>query len=218
MKGGGAYASIKLLPVFLSYLNVISILLTMYNKNISQPKSTLGSQSMDVQRMEQILKSYGVVESNSPKNRKKLYEILKKENISFSTEVIGYTSGIKSMCPYVGKKSGGYTLGHIVKWIHSKRILKEDLKKACDIYSYQNEKFEDIESVFNDGLTKSKIRNILRNSWGNIADSTHINSYLHNKYGPFDNCELRKTIVRITLDKFVPSPELSDEFDMEICI
>jgi len=47
-------------------------------------------------------------ESNSPKNRKKLYSYLEKRNINYNTEIIGYTTGKKDLCRWTkhGRKIG----------------------------------------------------------------------------------------------------------------
>lgn len=189
-----------------------------------QTKQIISSQSMNVTKMKQVLEKTGVVESNSPKNRKLLYKLLQKEHIPFYTKVIGYTGGTKTLNPNAcnGKRTGlGYDLGRVTKWIYSKRILKDDLKKACET-AYSSHDFKSIESAFDEGLTMDEIRTILRNGWGDKKNTSLNNT--GSKYGPLDSCALQKTIVRITLepqtdnDTYVCAGTNEDDWDIEICI
>lgn len=183
-------------------------------------KSQLSFQSMSARKMKQVLIRDNTVESNSPKNRKILYKMLNNEKISFHTNVIGYTGGTHSLCLWT-KHGVGYDLRRIAMWIKGKRILKEDLKNACEQYNGK-EKFEDIESAFDEEKTHNEIKQIFKNAWGEVTDSFNTKSNMIGKYGPFDSCPLHKTIVKITLGKKLNSKGNVDEnqydFDMEICI
>ena len=67
-------------------------------------EKTIAHQSMSVDKMYETLLSKDTVECNSPKNRKRLYARLKKENIKFIREIIGYTSGSKSLLHWLNNK------------------------------------------------------------------------------------------------------------------
>lgn len=146
------------------------------------------SQSMVYSQMLIVFLQYGVVESNSPKNRRRLYEQLKKDQIKWKNEIIGYTTGKKFLCRWVGKRAVGWDLGRIVKWIQEKRLIKEDLEKACQDSDIFN--FDDIKEVFNNNMPLKEKYNLIQEKWGNNLEWV--------KYTPFDMCYIRKTIVRIT--------------------
>lgn len=148
-----------------------------------------------------VFRQNGMVESDSPKNRKKIYHQLKTDGVKWRTEVIGYTSGEgKSMCRWIGSsRKLGWDLERVVKWIREKRLLADDLKAACEV-QYMNEtfKFDDIKEVFNENpvfgsnrtLTGRERYALIEEKWGEPLGWI--------RYTPFDMCGLRKTIVRIT--------------------
>lgn len=135
------------------------------------------------------LKMNGSIESNSPKIRKFLYELLKKDNIKYKTTIIGYTSGTKSLCRWAGKRSIFWNLAFISKSIKNKRILKDDVESACEINQYYD--FNKISSVFDENKTVPEIFKILNTEWGHRIK--------YDKWTPFDNVSLKKSIVRIEL-------------------
>lgn len=130
----------------------------------------------------------GVVIVESPKIRKRIYNSLEQQGIKWDTEIIGYTTGYKS----IGRSSSklGWDLGRIAKWIKAKRITYENLEEACNTTNYFN--FDDIKDVFNGTMTSPEIYNIIKDKWGE--------KLIRIGYTPFDMCILRKTIVKITLN------------------
>lgn len=125
----------------------------------------------------------GVVESNSPKNRKKLYDYLRTNHIKYTTEIIGYTNGRKSLCRW--GTGIGWDIGRVVRWIEQKRLLPEDLEEHCR-YPFE---FDDIKPVFGH-MSNSDRADLIIEKWGDAFEWT--------KWTPFDKCSIRKTIVRIT--------------------
>lgn len=145
-------------------------------------------QAMQYSQMLEIFLQNGIVESNSPKNRRRLYQQLEKDGIDWKSEIIGYTNGEKELCRWNGRKRKlGWDLGRVVKWINEKRLLPDDLEKACGRTTF---KFEDIKEVFNENISNKIRYEIFIDKWGDPSDWS--------KWTPFDYCVLRKTIVRIT--------------------
>ncbi|AGC01808.1 hypothetical protein H012_gp657 [Acanthamoeba polyphaga moumouvirus] len=154
----------------------------------------IGSQSLSVDKMYNILTSIKSVECNSPKNRKKLYKILKTQNIKFKKEVIGYTSGKKSLCRWSGRRMG-WDFKRITKWIISGRMNKTEVINNFDNFildkNYNRDRnLELIEQIFSKELSFQEIYNILIINWSFM---------IKDKWTPFDNCYIYKTIVRIEL-------------------
>ena len=153
-------------------------------------------QSRDVVWMyEELLKS-GMVECNSPKNRKRLYTLLDIKGLKYSKEIIGYTVGTGRITTSLlcGRKfKREIDLPRIMKLIIDKRILAEDLKASCDHLNqhYVCFDFEAIKDIFENRLSiKDKVE-LVDKEWGH--------SIKWEKFTPFDFCPLRKTIVRIKL-------------------
>lgn len=144
-------------------------------------------QSLSVDRMLKELQTKGVVECNSPKNRARLFKLLDQEKIKVKKTIIGYTVGKKDICRWSGSRQIGWDLGRIANWIHNKRLLKTDLQEACKIT--ESFKFEDVESIFDDGLTREQIKDVIEKKWGENLEWI--------KWTPFDSLHIRKTIVRI---------------------
>ncbi|AVL94662.1 hypothetical protein ma276 [Moumouvirus australiensis] len=151
-------------------------------------------QSLNVEKMFNILISTKSVESNSPKNRKKLYEILKTQNIKFKKEVIGYTSGKKSLCRWSGRRMG-WDFKRITKWIISNRMNKIEVINnfnnfICDKNYDYDKNLELINQIFSKDFSFQEIYKIMLTNW---------NFMINDKWSPFDNCHIYKTIVRIEL-------------------
>jgi hypothetical protein len=134
----------------------------------------------------------GVVESNSPKLRKKLYTHLRQERINFTTEIVAYLPTTKEMKYYY---DGG--LGRVTRWIVARRILADDLRKVCERYYNHIEAdgtriyvFDDIKAAFEPGLSGRQVYSIIDRAWGRWLKSE--------KYGPFCHCPIYKTVVRIS--------------------
>ncbi|XWV26434.1 hypothetical protein QJ857_gp0635 [Tupanvirus soda lake] len=144
---------------------------------------------MSITNMYQKLMVDKWIESDSPKNRKKLYALLKKNKITYITKIIGYTNGKKNISRWSDRKIG-WDLGRVVKWITHKRILESDLMKACEISN--NFDFDKIKQIFSEEIPMHEKYNIIQREWGEQLKS--------HKWTPFDYCYLRKTIVRIQLD------------------
>lgn len=144
------------------------------------------NQNLNLEQLIDRFGELGYVECRSPKNRRKLYRYLWKNGIQYKTEIIGYTIGSKSMCRWSGRCMG-WDLGRVVKWIKAERITPDDLRKCCHKGRY---KFEDIEKAFDKDVPMNEKWEIIKKGWGGLIE--------WDKYTPFDNCPLRKTIVRIT--------------------
>ena len=146
--------------------------------------------------MTEVLLIDGVVESNSPDNRRKLYHKLIEQKIKYTTEIIGYTETTK----YLNRHADhiGWDLGRVVKWIAHKRILPEDLKTACEIAG-EKYCFEDVKDVFNPNMSNKERYKIIKEAWGRYLYTDISRDLYEDKYTPFDYCYLRKTIVRIKL-------------------
>lgn len=144
----------------------------------------LPQQSMKFDDMVAVFLREGVVESDSPKNRKQLHRYLHENRIPYRKEIIGATSGKRTGCRY------GYglhwDLGRVVRWIEAKRLLPKDLEAVCsDIF-----RFEDISEVFNEKMSNRERYALIKEKWGE--------DFIYQKYTPFDYCRIRKTIVRVT--------------------
>uniref|UniRef100_A0A6G6ABN6 Uncharacterized protein n=1 Tax=Borely moumouvirus TaxID=2712067 RepID=A0A6G6ABN6_9VIRU len=151
-------------------------------------------QSLNVEKMYNILINTKSVESNSPKNRKILYQILKTQNIKFKKEVIGYTSGKKSLCRWSGRRMG-WDFKRITKWIISDRMNKIEVINnfnnfTCDKNYDCDKNLELINQIFSKELSFQEIYKIMLTNW---------NFMISDKWSPFDNCHIYKTIVRIKL-------------------
>jgi hypothetical protein len=150
---------------------------------------TTAPQSMSVDKMLAKFEIDGVVESNSPKNRKKLYMLLANKGIPIKTTVIGYTTGTKWLCRSSSKI--GWDLKRVAKWISHKRITSDMLREACyrtqeGVNAYFD--FDAIADVFNGTMTRNEIVSTFEREWGDKLDI---------KFTPFDYIHLKKTIVRI---------------------
>ncbi|BCS82991.1 hypothetical protein QLL95_gp1132 [Cotonvirus japonicus] len=155
---------------------------------MSQSKKIIGRQSQSVYSMYESIIRDGYVESNSPKNRNKIYKMLEKSKIKFSKEIIGTTSGSKSLCRWIGKGGIGWDIPRIIKWIDDGRLTKEELQRCCDLYLDTN--FEEIHEIFDKKIPKNIRCQNLQEKWDMILDR---------KWTPFDNCQIQKTIVKITI-------------------
>jgi hypothetical protein len=131
----------------------------------------------------------GFVVIESPKVRKFFYQLLSKNSISYKTSITGYTKGSKSLSRWCGKRIIHWNLNFIAKSIKNRRILKDDVKDACEVKHLERYDFDKISSAFDDGKTVSEIYNILNKEWGV--------GLMWDKWTPFDNVSLKKTIVRI---------------------
>jgi hypothetical protein len=160
----------------------------------------LPHQSLSVDKMLEVLLKDKVVESNSPKNRKKLYSRLQQMGLKYKVTIIGYTSGER--CAKFIRSTGNWDVRRIAKWIVDKRLCKEDLKSACDISNQywtgwnkddvEHYKFKDVESIFEPGQTRRQIMDIINTVWAEpIKD--------YDKTVPLNFAIIRKTIASIVL-------------------
>lgn len=154
---------------------------------------------MNVSDMHKTLIDEGVVESNSPKNRLKLYQLLNSSKINYSKTTIGYSPSQKTICRLSGGRLSKWNVAQIIKWITTGKLPKEEIESGCNLYNtiysrtsdskyYAN--ILDIEFVFNKKLTNRIKTIMLEEKWGHILDC---------KTCPFDYCSLKKPIVRIQL-------------------
>jgi hypothetical protein len=147
------------------------------------------NQSLMYQDMEDVLLVDGVVESNSPKNRGKLYSYLQKNKIKYKADIIGYTDGGKMLARYINSRGEKWAMkwsvGRIMKWINQERIFPSDVSKAC----LEPFIFEDIKIIFDKTIPYQKRYNILVERWGNYLKDMD--------WTPFSRLILHKTIVRI---------------------
>lgn len=138
----------------------------------------------------------------SPKVRKRIYELLVERGLEWEGEVIGTTGGRKSLNPWIaGARNGiGYSPGRIFRWLEQERLDLEELMSAYREYVvwgwYSKPGREvseaDVRELFDaearkDPVRKERIFETLRKL---MPDD---------KYGPFDNVGITKTIRRIRL-------------------
>ncbi|AVL94661.1 hypothetical protein ma275 [Moumouvirus australiensis] len=156
-------------------------------------------QCMSVQDMYKTLIQDGIVESNSPKNRLKLYQLLDSSKINYSKTTIGYSPSYKFISRLSGGRLSKWNAAQIIKWISTGKLPREEIKKGCDLYntifthtfdSKYHANISDIEFVFDKKLTNRIKTLMLEEKWGHILDC---------KKCPFDYCSLKKPIVRIQL-------------------
>lgn len=129
----------------------------------------------------------GSVETNSPKNRKKLYKYLKDANIDYMTEIVGYSADSSSHNGLIYWNKG--KIGMVAKLIAQKRILYKDLSD-----SYGETKVK-LLPAFQQGLQPYEIYEIIEKSLGYDLDA---------KYNIFTASACRKTIKRITIKVKIP--------------
>ena len=142
--------------------------------------------SMPYNELLEFLLRDGSVETNSPKNRIRLYEYLRMNKIDFYTEIIGYS---KDSTTHNGLKYWNKSkLGMVAKLIAQKRILYGDLQDYGGI-----EKTE-LLPAFRDGLLPWEIYQIL-NGFSERLDW---------KYNIFTCSPVTKTVKRITIKKKIP--------------
>jgi hypothetical protein len=93
---------------------------------------------MDPVRMLHILREYGHVECNSPKNQIKLYRLLHQQGYRWLSVIIGYTTGQGlNLNPYNGRARPGAAretkrrpltrVMQYARWIVAKRLLWTDI-------------------------------------------------------------------------------------------
>lgn len=148
------------------------------------------TQSLKYDDMLAVFERDGAIESNSPKNRKRLYAHLRRNRIPFKTEVIGYTRSAKTACRHSTGRTVHWNTKKVARWIEAKRFVRDDVEAECAKPVYTGTwSFSDIEAAFTDGLSARQIVAILNEGWGpTLAWS---------KWSPFDTVPLRKSIVRI---------------------
>jgi len=144
--------------------------------------------SMSVDQMYKTLIEEGKVYSNSPKNRKKLYTLLKQKGISYHGKITGSITTSRTLNRWIDKKTHAWDLGRVARWIVNKRLVKEDLEEICEWNS--SFPFHSIAQVFHTRSYKD-IHQILQREWGEALQ--------YCKYTPFDYVALRTTIAMISL-------------------
>ncbi|QGR53807.1 hypothetical protein [Moumouvirus maliensis] len=107
---------------------------------------------------------------------------------------MGYTSGKKSLCRWSGRRMG-WDFKRITKWIISNRMNKIEVINnfnnfICDKNYDCNKNLELINQIFSKELSFQEIYKIMLTNW---------NFMISDKWSPFDNCYIYKTIVRIEL-------------------
>lgn len=145
--------------------------------------------SMLYDDMLKVFLETGTVESNSPKNRKLLYQYMERHGIKYRTEFVRYQNATKDISNWSFNKRCGWDLGRVAKWIEGKRILKEDIKDICDTQLNRSYNFDDISCVFDDNKRCKEIYSIINEKWGEQLSN--------DKWTPFDLCPLRTRILRI---------------------
>src|SRR5438105_615644 len=113
-------------------------------------------QSRSVKWMYEELLKNGTVECNSPKNRRRLYMLLKQNGLRYKQEIIGYTRANNALLsrwdrrgrrkPFNWKDTN---LKPIMVWIRDRRILPEDVQRGCQIAGFD---YEPIKEVFSNKL------------------------------------------------------------------
>lgn len=159
------------------------------------------NQCMSVEQMYKTLLNDGVVESNSPKNRIKLYKLLEQSNIKITKKTIGYNPSIKTICRLSGGRLSKWNTMQIIKWISTGKLPEFEVQNGCDTYNqiYTNliqenpelcANFGDIKFIFEKNLSHQEKNILIKKKWNLILDM---------KTCPFDYCSLKKPIVRIEL-------------------
>jgi hypothetical protein len=146
--------------------------------------------SMSVEKMYKTLIKEGKVSSNSAKNRKKLYILLKQKGILYHVKITESIKTTRTLNRWIGFQMHAWDLGRVARWIVNKRLVKEDLKEICERDFYSSFPFHSIAQVFSTRSYK-EIYQILQREWGNGIE-------IH-KYAPFDYVSLRTTIAMISL-------------------
>lgn len=148
--------------------------------------------SLSYPQMLEVFMADGQVTSDSPKNRRDLYRHLKSRDIQFTTKIVGYTLGQRSLCRWAAYKAMRWNTKVLAKWIDAGRILADDVRQNTDGYPYDDYEFSDVEPAFADGLTRDEREAILKQAWNGALSDPDV------KWTPFDRCTLRKTIVHIS--------------------
>jgi hypothetical protein len=147
---------------------------------------------MSLHDMKVELALYDSVVSNSPKNRKRLYDFLESQNITFHREVVGYTEGKKRLW----QARDDWDPRRIAKWIGGRRLDKKEVQAAFRAFQKRGHElmhFEDIQDAWNPGLSDSERHGIMDAWWKAGAE--------HSRVHPFQDCFLYTTIVRVSLGK-----------------
>ncbi|ANB50456.1 hypothetical protein [Powai lake megavirus] len=161
------------------------------------------NQCMSVEQMYKTLLSDGFVESNSPKNRMKLYKLLEQSDIKITKKTIGYNPSTKTISRLSGSRLSKWNTAQIIKWISTGKLPEFEVQNGCDIYNQiyakliQEKpefcaKIEDIKFIFEKKLSHKEKKMLVKEKWNFILDM---------KTCPFDYCSLKKPIVRIELIK-----------------
>jgi hypothetical protein len=149
------------------------------------------NKSLKYQDMQDVFLADGFIESDSPKNRRKLFTFLQQAKIKYKTEIIGHTSGKRLFARYPRQRGEKWAvkwnLEIVMRWINQKRILSEDLEKACS----EPFIFNDIKEVFDKTIPYQKRYNLLFDKWAELIKNA--------EWTPFSRLPLRKTIMRIEL-------------------
>ena len=141
----------------------------------------------------------GVV-CESPKVRKRIYELLTERGLEWEAEMIGTTGDRKPLNPWIAgpRKGIGYSPGRIFRWLEQERLDQEELMKAYQHYAgwgwYSQPGREvseaDVRELFDARARRDPVR------------KEHVYETLRrlmptDKYGPFDSVGITKTIKRI---------------------
>ncbi|AZL89509.1 hypothetical protein QKC54_gp0308 [Megavirus baoshan] len=161
------------------------------------------NQCMNVDQMYKTLLSNGFVESNSPKNRMKLYKLLEQSDIKIIKKTIGYNPSTKTICRLSSGRLSKWNTMQIIKWISTGKLPEFEVQNGCDLYNQiyanlfqENPKLcanlGDIKFIFEKKLSHQEKKKLMEEKWESILDM---------KTCPFDYCSLKKPIVRIELIK-----------------
>ncbi|AFX92374.1 hypothetical protein CE11_00344 [Megavirus courdo11] len=161
------------------------------------------NQCMNVEQMYKTLLSDGFVESNSPKNRMKLYKLLEQSDIKITKKTIGYNPSTKTICRLSGGRLSKWNTMQIIKWVSTGKLPEFEVQYGCDMYNQiyteliqEKPEFcanlEDIKFIFEKNLSHKEKNKLIKEKWDLILDM---------KTCPFDYCSLKKPIVRIELIK-----------------
>jgi hypothetical protein len=148
--------------------------------------------NLNVTQMMAFLNVYKTVDCASSKNRGKLYQELKKENIAFKVETIGFNKGVHSMDRST-TGAEGWRYGRLARLIREKRLTQQDVEDGIEkSYCKDQYNINEIKEAFQDGKTEKEIIAIIVNAW-------HSKLY-YEKYTPFDHSYYRNLIKRITIE------------------
>jgi len=180
-------------------------LIVQYTQRRKQPMSSISAQTLPLKDTIRILIQQSFVICRSAKTRRQVYKYLHARNISFQRQIIGHTDQRKLV--WRPPNGIGWSVGRLVKWVESKRILQEDVRDISNDLGKHDQwhvaeqdhtccyHWTDLQRIMFPPSSVS-FRERCRLLQNFIDERKNLNSY-HTP--PFEWLELRCTIVKISL-------------------